>query len=210
MLNASGGIHYRAFLEATRRILGVECSLDGIMLYGNTELGILRESAARAGVSAEKMEASLGEILKEMNAAVSDGRYKMKISICPGVPALLDLLTAGNKLLGVATGNLEDVGWAKVEAASLRHHFQFGAFAERDSRETRTAVFAWGLEESRRRLGSSARVCFVGDTPADIESAKALDCPVIAVATGIHPFETLAPLGAEICLRSLEELSATG
>ena len=206
LLNASGGVHYRAFIEATRRILGVDCSLEGIVLYGNTELGILRESATRAGVSRETLESNLASILAEMDAAVDGNRNHIRATVCAGIPELLHSLASQNKLLGVATGNLEHIGWAKVEVAGLRPHFAFGVFAEKDTRETRLAVFASARDEAKRRLGSAGRVCFVGDTPADIEAARALDCPIIAVATGIHPFESLAALKPTICLRTCEDL----
>ena len=64
-------------------------------------------------------------------------------------------------------------------------------------------IFSWGAQEARRRLGKDATVCFVGDTPADVEAAKACGYPVIAVATGIFSVAQLATGKPDMCIPSL-------
>jgi phosphoglycolate phosphatase len=46
----------------------------------------------------------------------------------------------------------------------------------------------------------------IGDTPADIEAAHINGLDLIAVATGIYPFDCLALEKPEWCVRSLREL----
>jgi phosphoglycolate phosphatase-like HAD superfamily hydrolase len=116
---------------------------------------------------------------------------------------LYELKTAG-KLLGLASGNVERIAWAKLKAAGISEYFSFGSFSDRN--ESRTEIFRWGAEEARRRLGEAARVCFVGDTPADIQAAKACGFPVIAVATGIFSLLDLAKEGPEMCIPGCEVL----
>ena len=59
--------------------------------------------------------------------------------------------------------------------------------------------------------GQDARVCVVGDTPRDIEAARANSLPVIAVATGRYSFDELLELHPEVCATSLADLlSHTG
>lgn len=85
------------------------------------------------------------------------------------------------KLLGVASGNLELVGWLKLKAAGLKDYFAFGRFA--DEWEMRDDVFRAAVAETRRRLGPDAKVCFVGDTPDDVRAARSAGGRIIAAGT---------------------------
>jgi phosphoglycolate phosphatase-like HAD superfamily hydrolase len=49
-------------------------------------------------------------------------------------------------------------------------------------------------------------VCVVGDTPADIQAAKANYIPVIAVATGSYSFEELSSYSPDLCLHCCDEV----
>jgi phosphoglycolate phosphatase-like HAD superfamily hydrolase len=57
-------------------------------------------------------------------------------------------------------------------------------------------------------LGPTASVCVVGDTPRDVEAAKANGLPVIAVATGSYSFDELVILEPDVCATSLADLLA--
>ncbi len=54
----------------------------------------------------------------------------------------------------------------------------------------------------------NASICVVGDTPRDIEAARANSLPVIAVATGRYTFDELLALGPDVCATSLADLLA--
>jgi len=56
--------------------------------------------------------------------------------------------------------------------------------------------------------GEDASICVVGDTPRDIEAARANALPVIAVATGRYSFDELLKLRPEVCATSLADLMA--
>jgi phosphoglycolate phosphatase-like HAD superfamily hydrolase len=59
---------------------------------------------------------------------------------------------------------------------------------------------------ARELAGAGASVCVVGDTPRDIEAARANFLSVIAVATGHYSFDELATLQPEVCASSLADL----
>jgi len=113
-------------------------------------------------------------------------------------------LAAAGKLLGLATGNLEIIAWKKLEACGLRPFFAFGSFS--DHREQRADVVRWGVDEARRRLWPEASVYVVGDTPADIQAARAAGVPVIAVATGIFSLQELKSYQPDLCVSCCTEL----
>ena len=56
--------------------------------------------------------------------------------------------------------------------------------------------------------GKGVSVCVVGDTPRDIEAARANFLSVIAVATGNYSFDELHKLQPEVCASSLADLLA--
>ena len=108
------------------------------------------------------------------------------------------------KLLGVASGNLETVGWHKVRAAGLDRFFEFGCFS--DHHERRADIFERGVAEERRRLRTRASVCLVGDTPEDIKAARQLNAKIIAVSTGVFSAEELLSLDPDVCVASCRDL----
>jgi phosphoglycolate phosphatase-like HAD superfamily hydrolase len=204
LLNAYGGAHYNAFHSALKISFNLDCKIDGVQLHGNTDIGILRAVLAREGLNNGELEAKLSETLEHMCDEVEKNRAQLTATVCPGIPELIEALRVQGKLLGVASGNLERIGWLKIEASNLREYFSFGEFA--DHHEKREDIFRNGVAEVNRRLGPSATVCVVGDTPSDISAAKAAGIPVIAVATGIYTLEQLGEHAPDICVACCTEL----
>jgi phosphoglycolate phosphatase-like HAD superfamily hydrolase len=124
----------------------------------------------------------------------------------PGVKDALSHLARRGALLGVGTGNLEMIGWIKIEEAGLREWFRFGGFS--DHFPVRTELIGHAARKARELAGADARVCVVGDTPRDIEAARANSLPVIAVATGNYSFDELLQNRPEACATSLADLLA--
>ena len=87
---------------------------------GKTDVAILRAALARCGVSSTDFEAGLPAALEIICEEVSANASGLIIDICPAIPELLGQLRVQRKFLGVASGNLERVGWNKVSAAGLR------------------------------------------------------------------------------------------
>jgi phosphoglycolate phosphatase len=204
LLNTRDGVHYHAFHNAVREVFGVDSSIDGVPVHGNTDVGILRAVLRREGVSDAVFERRLPAIVATMCAEVASKAAQIRAELCPSIAELLQALQTAGKLMGVVSGNLETIGWLKLEAAGVRQFFSFGAFS--DSHELRQDIFRHGLAEARRLLGARAQVCIVGDTPADVLAAQAVGVPVIAVATGIYPLEDLVKHSPTVCVSCCTEL----
>ena len=204
LLNSRDGVHYNAFHAAVREVYGIDSRIDGVPVHGNTDLGILRAVARRAGLSDAEFASKLPAAIECMCAEASRNAAGMAPQLCPSIRELLTALRAASKLLGVVSGNLEPIGWLKLEAAGVKKLFAFGSFSGR--RELRREIFAHGLEEVRRRLGGSARACFVGDTPADIEAARLVGSPILAVATGIFTRADLQAHAPDACVACCSDL----
>ncbi len=206
LLRSWDSVHFDSFVTSVQRITGFEITLAGIPMAGSTDPAILREAFRLAGVPAEQVENSIDAILQAMCASVAERRHELRIVTMPGVEETLKYLAARGALLGVATGNLEMIGWIKIEQAGLREWFRFGGFSDRYP--VRAELIAQAAEKARELAGPAAKICVVGDTPRDIEAARANSLPVIAVATGRYSFDELLKHRPDVCATSLAGLLA--
>jgi phosphoglycolate phosphatase-like HAD superfamily hydrolase len=206
LLRSRDRIHYDSFFAATQAVLGRTLRLDGVVLHGNTDPGILREAFRRADIDDSLYHGSLEAITAHMGETVVARRAELDVYVMPGVAAMLDYLQRSGATLGVATGNLESIGWLKVEVAGLRDWFTFGGFS--DGLDRREDMIAHALGLARQASGPGASVCVVGDTPYDISAARANGLPTIAVATGHYSFDELMAARPEACASTLEALLA--
>jgi phosphoglycolate phosphatase-like HAD superfamily hydrolase len=204
LLRSRDRIHYGAFSHAVQTVLGHPLELEGVVLHGNTDPGILREAFRRADLEEQVWLESSGAIAAEMTEHVLSRRAELDLWVMPGVEATLAYLKTKGTALGVATGNLESIGWLKIEVAGLRDWFTFGGFA--DAYERRADMIAHALRMAKMAAGEHASVCVVGDTPFDISAARANGLPTIAVATGHYSFDELMESKPEACASTLTAL----
>ena len=205
LLNSRDAVHYHAFHHAVAQIFGLDFRVDGVPVHGNTDVGILRAYLEAANISESQWRPRLPEVLELMSAEVERNAADLRPEVCPAVLDLLERLARQGKLLGIASGNLERVGWAKLRACGLRDFFSFGAFSGK--LEKRDDVIAYGIEQAQQIRGKSATVLVVGDTPADIRSAHANGIAVVAVATGIYTVEELLQHQPDMCAGCCDDLA---
>jgi phosphoglycolate phosphatase-like HAD superfamily hydrolase len=206
LLRCRDRVHVESFVASVKQVTGFEVSLAGVALAGNTDTSILREACEQAGIRADELEPNVAAILKGMCSNVSGRRDELDLILMPGVKEVLGHLARRGAALGVASGNLEMIGWIKIEQAGLREWFRFGGFS--DEFPVRSAILGDAAKKARKMAGADARVCVVGDTPRDIEAAHANELPVIAVATGHFSFDELLEHKPEVCTTSLADLLA--
>ena len=200
-------MHYYSFRNVLKNIFGIDASLEGVPVHGNTDVGILRAVIRRAGISDTSFEEKLPLIVQQMSDEVESKRAEIRADICPSIPELLESLRTSGKLLGIVTGNFERIGWAKLTATDLKQYFSFGSFSNHN--ELRTDIFKAAQREAQRLLGPKVRTHVVGDTPSDIAAARQAGLPVISVATGIYPLHELEALQPDLCVSCCTDLLAT-
>ena len=196
-------VHWNALHQAMIEAYGVDTSIEGIPYHGKTDLSILRAALAREGIQGDAFETALPKALEVVCREVEANREEIVPDVCRGIARLLQSIREDKKLIGVASGNLETVGWHKIEAAGLREFFSFGCFSDRC--ETRAGIFQNALECVARQLGPGARTCFIGDTPSDVEAAREVGATVLAVSTGTFSFDQLSACSPDLCVRHCGE-----
>lgn len=204
LLNSRDAVHYWALHNAVREVFGLELDVTGVPIHGNTDVGIFRGFMEKCGVPETEWRPKLARLVTLICEEVERNAAGLRPQLCPSIRELIHELHARGKLLGVASGNLERVGWAKLTACGLKPYFSFGSFSDRN--EKRDDIFTYALNEARRLLHRDASVYVVGDTPADIASAQANRLPVIAVATGIYETHELQAYSPEMCVPCCTDL----
>lgn len=204
LLHCKDAVHYFAFCETLGMLAGRPLNLNGVVAHGNTDVGILRDALQLAGVPEAAWKPQLPAARQRLCDEVEQHKQDFQIEVLPRVPELLQHLRAKGAVLGVATGNLREIGRTKLQHCDLLQYFNFGGYS--DEFEYRKDVFAAALRQAHVLASDQASVCVVGDTPSDVEAAHANGLPVIAVATGIFTRAELQAAEPEFCIDSFVDL----
>lgn len=111
-------------------------------------------------------------------------------AVLPGARRALRAVRRAGHPLGLLTGNVEALAWAKLRRHGLHAFFHFGAFG--DQAGDRRALVRPALRAAQAVYGVAfppAHAIVVGDTPSDIRCARANGARCVAVALPNGAFE---------------------
>lgn len=178
-----------AWESAVRETTGKDFQLSSIRIPGLTDFQIAARTFELLGVTdSDDLLARMVtryEDLLPSTLPLKQGR------VLPRVRDILDALQPRTDVRSyLLTGNTRRGARAKLTHYDLLKYFPDGAFAEDQGVRSTVAIRALAVA---RRLGpvDEGRVFVIGDTPYDIEGAKAIDARTIAVATGGYSVEEL-------------------
>lgn len=177
---------------ALQTAFGVAEVRDTVPYSGRTDRAITRDLLAVHGIDPTPANQ---QRLQEAYLAQLPGRLTRHGGIvCPGVENLLATLSRQPQtLLGLLTGNVRLGAQKKLGHFGLWDYFACGGFG--DEHFDRDEVARTALAEVRTHLGREidpAEVWVIGDTPLDVQCARAIGARAVAVATGWHAFDELA------------------
>ena len=204
-----GLTHRLALIEAVRRATGLETSVDGIPLHGMLDPEILTAMMSNAGASRALIRSVMPQIQQRAQAYFVRHCPSLERRVCPGVRRLLDRVHRAGVPMGLVTGNFTRIGWKKVERAGLKQHFRIAACAEMG--RDRAALLRLAMREARERgwITSHTHISLIGDTPRDVQAAKANGVLSVAVATGLCTMEELHGASPDVLVEDLRALSAS-
>ena len=202
----TGGAGGESWRRAFRELYGLDADVKLFTEVGQTDPEVARLTfAGLLGREAEPEELArlMAVRLEHMEPAVADSKgYR----VLPGVRETLERLSRGGYLLGLTTGNVETAAHAKLARGDLTRFFSFGGYGS-DSTD-RGELTRVAIRRAEKILGADIGredVLVVGDTPRDVEAARAADAVPVGVATGAYSEKELRVAGAEHVLASLEE-----
>ncbi len=200
----TGGAGGAALMEAFGETFRVS-DLQEVPFAGRTDRGIARDLFRLHDVedSTDNWTRLRADYLTRLK------RYlpQCQGEVLPGVHDLLEQLSQHSEAaLGLLTGNTREGASMKLEYYQLMHHFSFGGFG--DVHPNRDDVAREALDACREHVNGRngpGEVWVVGDTPMDIQCARAIDAKVVAVATGWHDRQLLEDAEPDLLLDDLQQ-----
>ena len=199
------GVGTASMIEAGRKLYGPTFTLRGVEIAGRLDALIWRDAARMNGLNDVESE---HQRFRDEYARILKGRLDRgaRVRLLPGVKQLVDRLAGSETLtLGLLTGNYPETGCMKIKAAGLDPDmFPVGAWGcEGTCRRDLTPVAIDRHAKIKGKRLPSQRVVIIGDTPHDVDCAKAHGCRSIGVATGQFTIESLQEAGADLAVPDL-------
>jgi phosphoglycolate phosphatase len=203
-LLSSGGAGKAALEAALVEELNVTLTIR-VPYAGRTDRAIIRDLLREHGL--QESPAVLRKIVDGYLQRLPSCLCSHNGCVLPGIQGLLETLRQRDDVaIGLLTGNIRAGAKAKLGHFGLYEHFRFGGFGDdhfdRDdvAREALAAIRANGHADV-----APERIWVIGDTPADVQCARAIGARIVAVATGMHTVEQLAATGPDVLLPDLAD-----
>jgi phosphoglycolate phosphatase len=207
LIEGGNKAHSLAFDFAINKVYGLhDASRSEIKTDGMIDSQILLEVLKLHDYPEEKAKEKMKEATAAMEEYYHNHLPEGKWIVLPGVAELLMKLQEMEVPCGLLTGNVESIGWHKVEEPDLKKFFSFGAFGDAAFRRVDLVEVARvRAEKVLKRAIPVSELFIVGDSPLDIACAKAAGIPVVAVAQGNFSREELQATDPDLVLDSLED-----
>lgn len=187
----TGGAGKAAMEAGLRAAFGIAELRDVVPYSGRTDRAIGRDLLAVHGI--EPSPANQVRLQEAYLSHLPGSLATLSGMICPGIAELLRHLHPRNDvLLGLLTGNVRTGAKHKLGHFGLWEYFACGGFG--DEHYERDDVARLAIAEVNSHLGRNVAlsdVWVIGDTPLDIQCARAIGARVVAVATGWHSVDEL-------------------
>lgn len=207
----SSPVGRRVMRKALEHVFGSAGQIDSYPFAGKTDRRIIFDILADVGISEEQICNLLPDVYTQMAKWGEMLFYQDGLLPCSGVIELVSELTGRTDfLLGLQTGNIQTTAHLKLDAAGLDpSKFSIGAYGSDSAK--REELIPLALERAKAASGKITRhvdVIVIGDTPSDIECAKANSVRSLAVATGSFTPGILAKYDPDFLLDDLSDTDA--
>ena len=210
-LVTAGGAGRVALGRALAAAYGTTGPIDTYDFRGKTDPRIVWDLMRGAGLDdariAAGLDACFAAYIAELDGLIGDGT---RVKVMPGIGDVVRALAArADAVVGLLTGNIEPGARLKLRPTGLWPLFRVGAFGSDDIDRRNLPAIAC---ERARRLGDGAfgfeQLTIIGDTPLDVDCARACGAVAVAVATGFHPAEELTACAPDLFFPDFSDVSA--
>ena len=160
----------------------------------------------------ELVESVLQSLEEHLAEAADAGHLAAGGHACPGVAELLADLAADDRVLStLVTGNIRANARVKVAAWGLDPWFDLNVGAYGSDHWDRNLLVPVALRRVEEQYGASLQpsdAWVIGDTPRDLDCARAAGARCLLVGTGRYSAAELATLGADAVLDDLSDTAA--
>jgi phosphoglycolate phosphatase-like HAD superfamily hydrolase len=206
LVKTQSPINRQVVAYAAKKVYGIDAQQTEINPEGMTDNQIITEILKLHGLTAEEVKEKITEEIQAVTDYVNEHKNEIELEILPGVRKLLTNLKSKQIPMGVLTGNVEGLAWAKLERAGIKEFFDFGAFGSQAFKRIELVEIARkNAEKALKKTFQIQDFIIVGDTPRDIWCARDAGIKVAIVATGLSLFEELAEEKPDLLVRTLED-----
>ncbi len=199
---SSEGVGVRSIEETCEEMFSQQVSLEGIPIGGRLDPLIWGDVCKKYEI--ENTKELHSEFRTKYVQVLRKNIANVVVTILPGVKKLIDTLEKMEQVtLGLVTGNYEETGRMKVEAAGFDSNI-FTTNAWGTDGKVRDDLPPVAIRQNKK----DCPVILLGDTVHDVTSGKAAGCNVIAVCTGSHNRDTLMASEPELLLEDLSDTEA--
>ncbi len=197
--------------KAFAEVYGTAGAVDSYDTRGKTDPLIVVELMRGAGIPEDVIQARLPDFFaayaRHLDAVIDNGH---PVKVLPGVADLVRALSERpDALVGLLTGNTESGARAKLRPTGLLPYFRVGAYGSDDPVRRRLPAVARDRAQALTgRLVPFADIWVIGDTPLDVDCARACGGVAVAVASGQHSIGKLAAHAPDLLFRDFSDVPA--
>jgi phosphoglycolate phosphatase-like HAD superfamily hydrolase len=200
---------YLPFNDAIMKTFGFAGDIRTVVPDGNTDPLIVKDIFMKAGVEIDVEPEQWRRFIAQLQASYREhvAGGATTIQPLPGAEPLLQHLSAEMEFhASVVTGNFEATALVKLESAGLGCYLSRGAYAsDSEHRPDLPAIARERWEMATGRTITAGQCVIVGDTPKDLECARANGMKCLLVGTGRYPVEELEYWQPDACLADLSD-----
>ena len=209
-LVSARGAGRTALQHALTQTYGSAGDIDHYDFRGKTDPRIVFDLMRAAGIGDDVIEARMSACfdayVARLDREIGDGS---RVTVLPGIGDVVRALAAReDALVGLLTGNIEAGARVKLRSTGLYPLFRVGAYGS-DSMDRRRLP-AVACERARAVAGREfpfERVTIIGDTPLDVDCARACGAVAVAVATGHHAHGELAACAPDLLFADFSDVA---
>jgi len=203
----SGGSGRGAMAQAAGELYGRFDMFDDLSFAGAVDSSIVAQALWMAGILPTPRR--VGRLRARYVRRLTRSLQQSTGELCAGVPEVVPMVRRSAEI-GLLTGNWFAGAKAKLQAHGLWGHFDGCVGAYGGDASMRNDLVPVAVHRARRRLGNIDRVVVIGDTPADVNCAKAgqaalkhlgVEVLSVAVETGFSRPEALRQAGPDLQLK---------
>jgi phosphoglycolate phosphatase len=181
-------LHVRTFIEIILQEFHFHLKTDWAETSGKTDSWILHDLLIENGIDQKIVNERLPILMEQMGKYYENHLHEEEGYVLPGVNQLLNLLEREHIIMGLVTGNIEAIAYAKLKKLGITHKFEFGGFGHEDF--DRSVFMRYAVERAIRMYNLNkdrvnGNVFYIGDTPRDVTAARNANVKSIITLTGI-------------------------
>ena len=210
LIQAHGAGH-RSLVRAMVEVFGTAGTHNAYDWRGKTDPLIVADLMRQSGIPEEVVRDRISDCFDRyvgyLEQTLTNGH---RVDILPGVVELVQRLShRQDVLVGLLTGNIERGAVVKLGPSGLLPFFRVGAYGSDDADRRRLPTIARDRAATLTgREFAFADLVIIGDTPLDVDCARACGARAVAVATGQHSLTELAACDPDAVFSDFADVKA--